>query len=93
MNRNEKLVKILKYKGTAAQILKFCEEAAEAIQAVAKADREKIIEEFADLENLKAQIQIMYTITSKEIRDMQDKKITRQLDRIKKEKDGRNEKR
>ena len=76
------LIKIFNHFGPTEQMLKFEEEAHEAIKAVFEGNRDRVVDEFADLSNLMDQWRIHYKIDPSEILRRKEFKINRTLQRI-----------
>ena len=97
----EDLIHIFQYYGVRNQLRKFNEEVFELIEAIIdyecvdvykgssaaeKYHKEYIVEEIADVQVLLDQLQHYFEIEDKDIVDMIQFKVDRQLDRIKREK-------
>jgi len=78
--------RIIDHYGVFAQKLQFIQELAELIQAITKDDTLNFIEELADVQVMIDQFTIKYPDLDKRYRQIQLKKVKRQLRRIAKEK-------
>lgn len=82
-----KLNIIFNYYGKKGQEYKLIEEMAELTQAIIKNDRENIIEEMADVQNILLQLRLNFNSSErKQFVETFNKKIERQLNRIESEK-------
>lgn len=82
-----KLNKIFNFYGRKGQEYKLIEEMAELTQAIIKNDRENIIEEMADVQNILLQLRLNFNSNErKQFAETFNKKIERQLNRIESEK-------
>lgn len=81
-----KLNTIFNYYGKKGQEYKLIEEMAELTQAIIKNDRENIIEEMADVQNILLQLRLNFNSKErKQFAETFNKKIERQLNRIESE--------
>lgn len=81
-----KLNTIFNYYGRKGQEYKLVEEMAELIQAIIKNNRENIIEEMADVQNIILQLRLNFNSSErKQFVETFNKKIERQLNRIESE--------
>lgn len=90
---NEAIGEIAEHYGAKAQTLQLCEECGELIQAVSKLTRGvneirilSLVEEIADVRIMMSQMMQFYGIPETEIALLVEKKLERQLERIKGEK-------
>lgn len=82
-----KLNTIFNYYGRKGQEYKLVEEMAELTQAIIKNNRENIIEEMADVQNILLQLRLNFNSSErKQFVETFNKKIERQLNRIESEK-------
>lgn len=82
-----KLNTIFNYYGRKGQEYKLVEEMAELTQAIIKNDRENIIEEMVDVQNILLQLRLNFNSNErKQFAETFNKKIERQLNRIESEK-------
>ena len=82
-----KLNTIFNYYGRKGQEYKLVEEMAELTQAIIKNNRENIIEEKADVQNILLQLRLNFNSSErKQFVETFNKKIERQLNRIESEK-------
>lgn len=88
MTREEQITKILKHYDPWQQRLKAIEELTELTEVLIKdtnkgVDRENIIDEIADVYIMLEQIKMIYHVDALELDNQINKKIERQLNRIK----------
>lgn len=95
MLMKDKLLKIINHYGINSQLKKFNEESYELIEAITDFEYNKyitygdfffehLIEEFADVMVVLEQFKIYYNLDNQRIIEIMEKKIDRQLERIKK---------
>lgn len=77
-----KLLTIFNTYGKSHQVSKLLEEVGELIETIMNEDKENMVQELADVEVMLLQFKEYYQIDGKEILDIMNKKIDRQLDRI-----------
>ena len=89
---NEAIGEIAEHYGVKAQSMQTCEECAELIQAVSKLTRGvtemrilALVEEIADVRIMMSQLMQLYGIPETEIATLVERKLQRQLERIKEE--------
>lgn len=87
---NEAIGEIAEHYGVKAQSMQTCEECAELIQAVSKLTRgvtemriSALVEEIADVRIMMSQLMQLYGIPETEIATLVERKLERQLERIK----------
>lgn len=87
---NEAIGEIAEHYGVKAQSMQTCEECAELIQAVSKLTRGvnemrilALVEEIADVRIMMSQLMQLYGIPETEIATLVERKLERQLERIK----------
>lgn len=78
-----KIRKILLHYGNLKQKRKAVEELAELIIAVAKDERQGVLEEIADSEIVISQLKKMYFIDNEEVEEIKEAKLERTLQRMK----------
>lgn len=87
---NKAIGEIAEHYGARAQTLQLCEECGELIQAASKLARgttgiSSLIEEIADVRIMMSQLMYLYGIPETEIATLVERKLERQLERIKRE--------
>jgi len=87
---NDAIGRIAEHYGAGAQSMQTCEECAELIQAVSKLTRgvtemriSALVEEIADVRIMMSQLMQLYGIPETEIATLVERKLERQLERIK----------
>lgn len=86
--RNEKYLRIFMFYSPNAQKIQAIQEFSELIQALTKdinnqGSRENLIEEIADSKIMLEQMQLLFDVDDQDLEKIMDKKIERQLTRIK----------
>ena len=86
--RNEKYLRIIYVYGPDAQKIQAIQEFSELTQAITKdinnqGSRENLIEEMADSKIMLEQMQLLFDVDDQDLEKIMDKKIERQLTRIK----------
>lgn len=84
-NRPGAIAKIAEHYGIEHQKHKAIEELSELTRALARGDRENIVEELADVEIMLQQITYLMDIRPHEVNDVATRKIDRQLKRMERE--------
>lgn len=87
----DKLLTIFNAYGKSCQVSKLLEEVGEFIETIMNEDKENMVQEMADVMVMLKQFQYYYGIEDEQIEEIMKYKINRQLERIKNEKDNKND--